>query len=695
MKITIHIISLCLLISGNICLSQNNYTIDGKVINDDNKSISDVGIFIKSDNSIYTLSDIHGNFSIKVPRDKYNDTLVFYHIAYNSVSLDVKKIIEDGKLIVTLSKNKNRLSEIVLSSDNNSIDSEFSTEKLTKFEIYASPSYNGDIIGGINFSRMSTNTEETPTLNLRGSPEKRSMVFINNVPLYRSNLKENFLNSINNVDFLSVSTSSIGNIEIYPSNPPVYFSNTSGGLINMNTPYTMEDRTAIFLSPIVLSLGLEKDLKQTMMLQANLYYVDLGLFRKFNFQIKDYIDYYRRMNGEITMNVNLDRTKIKIYSALTKDKISFSDFFSKDRNTIKSDVFKSYNVANIHFFLENVKIKFNSGISKILDSTRVKNYSSIDQNLTYYYSSLSANYFLEKSRFYGGLTFERAINREKEQMYVEPFIGSTYTISSNITIGAGVRKTVYNYQKLNPYSYNFLMKFSDEKNHNRFILSAGHYESLDFIDFNSGILKSNQITVEYNYEKDNHKAGISLYKKRDKDFYLKDRSFIYGDRDTYGLELSYKMDKEIFSTELSYLFIRSLFSYGKYNFRELDFPYFFKGLISVYATNSIRMSLSFISRPGSLYTPIKSNDYDISTKKYFPILSEDINGNRYNSYHRLDFSIDKSFSLKEMTIMLIGKISNLLDRKNERIELFDYASGDVKKDLYQEREFFIALVLML
>ena len=80
-----YLVPIALLFFSFIVNAQSYHTIFGRVVNEHGEGIEYVSIGIPKD-SVFTVSDIDGYFSLKIPEGK-NEDIRFFHVSYESVSL--------------------------------------------------------------------------------------------------------------------------------------------------------------------------------------------------------------------------------------------------------------------------------------------------------------------------------------------------------------------------------------------------------------------------------------------------------------------------------------------------------------------------------------------------------------------------------------------------------------------------------
>lgn len=232
------IIAIVLLHSVNMVYSQT-VIIKGHIADEQGNNLFAVNVYLLKHNTVGTLSDIDGNFLLKIatPDIIKNEYLVFSFIGYEPLKLPFDSINYFLPIDVVMIENTQMFNEVVVEG-RKSISREFSIKEMDKLKIYLNPLASADPLKAIAMLPSSTNTSETANPELRGSAANRTKVFLNGVPV--SNPVRN--SQINGIGFFSLfNPVLIKNMSVYPSNPPLIYGNTSAGMIDIETEDKLED----------------------------------------------------------------------------------------------------------------------------------------------------------------------------------------------------------------------------------------------------------------------------------------------------------------------------------------------------------------------------------------------------------------------------------------------------------------------
>ena len=106
---------------------------------------------------------------------------------------------------------------------------EFSIKKIEQLEIYTNPNAKADPLLAVNSLPAATTLDESANISLRGSSPAQTGIFLNDVPVYDA-VRFAQLNGIGTFSIFNASI--IQALQVFPSNPPLEFGNTSAGLIS-------------------------------------------------------------------------------------------------------------------------------------------------------------------------------------------------------------------------------------------------------------------------------------------------------------------------------------------------------------------------------------------------------------------------------------------------------------------------------
>jgi hypothetical protein len=111
---------------------------------------------------------------------------------------------------------------------------ELATTQITQMEIYLNATAKADPLLAVNSLPAATNPDETANVSLRGSPAEATGVYLNGVPL-RSAVRIDQSNGVG--QFSLFRQVPIRELRVYPSSPPLPFSQASAGVVAIETAF--------------------------------------------------------------------------------------------------------------------------------------------------------------------------------------------------------------------------------------------------------------------------------------------------------------------------------------------------------------------------------------------------------------------------------------------------------------------------
>jgi hypothetical protein len=719
----------------NSTFSQNkDFFIKGKVIDADGIStLPYVNVYIEGQSEFGTTTNEGGFFEIRLPSKTLDRSvnLIFSFIGYETKVIILNKQNINRFLLVKLDSSTETLDEVVITPISGESTKEFAVSKLKKKDIYSIPGASADPLLAVSILPYSTSIDEIANPSLRGSNPEQSVVLMNNVPIYNP-VRNNQLNGLGNFSIFNLQL--INQEQIYPTNPPINYGNSSGGVVEISTVQEVENTANLSLSLASLGGFISKKINNQSFIQAYSNYqfpkaflsvnkasfntlndfssLDLGVNYNFKINEKSYINTY---NYIITENVNIDIDILnqKLESDSSKQRFfNVSNYFKKVSNNVNFtfnlglDFSKSntkmgvYNIdsnENSHYLSSDLDLK----ISNVVTSKIGLNYS----RLNYSYSGYIPKYFFSIEK---GAPIEN-INTNIELPILESYLFTKIKLKP-LYLSFGVRKNLpLNIkvlgEKINKdyLSYQFNSRYNLKNN--SFIFSFGQYNSFSIpslLNQNLKFYSSNQFALDYSLKKNSYKISSSIYFKKDKvedlgrNDFLNINGFEPLKKDIFGIEFFYEQS---INSEL-----KTIFSYGLVNVDNNqndikykgnnDYNYSFK-LGGIYNFNGYTFSLLSNLRQGSPYTSIVSSFFNNEADAYQPVFSSDFNSERFIDYFTINFSANKYIPLKKgKSIVLFASMNNVLNNKNERNFIYNTDFSEVESDYFQMRNIYFGFIYL-
>ena len=503
------IITAVLLLLANINYSQ---TIDirGHISDKQKNNLFAVNIFLLKQNTVGTLSDIDGNFKLKIqdPKIIKGEYLVFSFLGYDPLKIALDSIDCSVPLSLIMSENMQSLNEVVVKG-RKSISREFSIKEVDKLQIYLSPMASGDPLKAIAMLPSSTNTSESVNPELRGSSANRTKVFLNGVPI--SNPVRN--SQINGIGFFSlINTELIKNMLVYPSNPPLIYGNTSAGMIDIETEEKLESNSfQISASLATAGICTSKKISEKSFIQlyGNLMFSKgfMTINPEINKQVKSFNsnDVGLNYHNEITENLtfNLYNYFVSESSDVLLNLLTWQD-------NAKAKTIRDFSVMNLKYHKSKNYISLNAGTNFSRSNFCFGNISSAIKQQQIYFSLNYKYLFSDKFTMQTGLSIEYgnfSFNDKAPELYYalspsspsfqhdtlmtknlpETYIYLRWNLFKGIILGGGLRKKIDFLQTDKPdyiswqanLRYNFM-------NNQSFLFSVGKYNNLTETKFLTG-----------------------------------------------------------------------------------------------------------------------------------------------------------------------------------------------------------------
>ncbi|MEJ8582701.1 carboxypeptidase-like regulatory domain-containing protein [Riemerella anatipestifer] len=708
---------LCIFIISFRGNAQEKFPLKGVVSDNQNIHISGAEIFLKNNPEWGVITNENGFFEINLPLEMKADTIVVVAAGYDSKYIPIR----GNNFKIVLEKEIKTIDEVILELKKN-ISTEFSTQNISQLEVYTNPNAQADILNGVNSTTVSTNTEETATPILRGS-NVGNRVFLNNVPLYNI-IKGSELNNIG--AFSIFNTAIINNLDVYPSTPPITLPNVSGGAIVINTQNSNKKTNNISITPVGGGSVFGRNFqKKNIYGQIFSNYTNLSLLKNMNGKSLENINQY--LNYDIGSNFNIrlnDNIRVNFFSQITKEIGNYKTNIFAYKDNFENETLRWYNVLNYDMIFGKNKLSFNMGYSYSEQESSFGN-MFLQGEEQYIYTSVDfKRKILDKLYGQAGMSYENiAINNHGfssvvyysyrkdipsvltnntiNLIYYSSYFYLKYRLNKNILLGGGIRNINYDNQNNTsiPMGYQGSISFLSNKKNHKILLSHGRYISYNFSNRNTHIIepiRAMQYTLEYNFNSRIVDIQTSIFYKNEKiNDYIYEGDYFYNKKKLYGGEiaLSKNLGKNI-KAQVSNTFLKPIIYNNNNKYKSYDnIDYFIKANVNILFKKNIQFNVSYITRPGTLYTPIVSSVYEPIYNIYKPIYSN-INSSRYKDYHLANLSISKNIKFHKASSILFVGINNFLNIKNEKSYVYTTEDYSTKQNmLFSQRTFFFGMTL--
>lgn len=664
-------------------------------------------VFLAQHRGLNAITDEKGFFTLNVADSIDTDTLIVSYLGYNEYKMPLTDKKKDYIILLTPKQNATTLSEVVVKA-NIIASKEFAVSQIDKTSIYMTPAAGADPLRAVALQSYSTSTDESANPQLRGSYGNYSRVIINGVPI-KNPVRNQQLNGIGNFSLFSADI--VGRQFVYPSNPPLEYGNSIGGIVALNTTDYLLERHETNLSLSLANIGIfhatQINNKSFIQVYGNKQISEP--YKWLNCSSLDYLNHFASTDCGLNYRTTLSK----------KSYINGYAYVVKETYQAERGMFNNYSIQNAknirNFNILNYRLHTDYGVWGI-------NAAYDMSNSNYYYGAVSdtteqKNVFISTSYKYyfpKGLTISLGVDYEyylyhNHGVYPNTIseIGDTTSVHCskgssiynkfetyiygkwqyrNFIFGASIRK-IYQIHAKPRWSYQANIKYKITDN-NSLIASLGQYNSLSLPSYfvpQIANATSKQISLDWKCNLNTEcEINAALYwKKENLPLYLVNGTGYQNvDNQIYGIEICGKYTWPYFEIYSSYSFLYSKMKYQEKMFpTDNSFRNMAKIMISYLNTKILNVSLSGLYRGGLPYTPIVSQNGS-------PIFGN-INSERYNNYFTLDLSINRLFRIGKVGIVLFTTITNITNHTNQQYCYYnkDYTQRFVKS--YNKRLLYV------
>ncbi len=695
-----------------ISATYSQTTITGHVY-EDKEPVFAANVFLAQHRCVNTITNEDGFFSIEVTDSLHTDTLIVSYLGYKDYKIPLTNWKEPCIISFTLSQSTTTLSEVVVIADPTA-SKEFAASQLDKTAIYMTPAAGADPLRAVALQPYSTSTEESANPQLRGSSSNYSRVVINGVPI-KNPVRNQQLNSIGNFSLFSADI--VGKEFVYPSNPPLEYGNSIGGIVALNTTENLSVKHETNLSLSLANAGIfhatQINDKSFIQVYGNRQMSEP--YKWLNGSSLNYLDNFASTDGGLNFRTTLsNKSYINGYAYVVKESYRaecgmYNNLGMQDAKNLRNFDILNYRLHSSHGVL---------GVNAAWDMT----------NSNYYYGAISdttrqRNVFVSasyKHYFPKGVTISIGADYEHNSYhYHGAYPTSIYEIENIVSAHYG--KGNIDYNKYEAYTYakwligDFILgasvreisqvgakpRWSYQANvkynlsrKSSLIASCGQYNALSLPNYfvrQVANATSRQMSVDW---KSNLTARCEVssaiyWKKESLPLYLlSDTGYQGVDNSILGIELSGKYTWSALEWSVSYSYLNARMKYQDKTFTSgNDFKHMAKLMMSYLNPKILNVSVSCLFRGGLPYTPIVSSN---SVPLY-----ANLNSERYNNYFTLDLSINRFFRIGKVGVVPFVTITNITNHANQQYLYYsrDYDQQFVK--LYNKRLLYIGCSVRL
>lgn len=597
------------------------------------------------------------------------------------------------------------LQEVVLTHRKTPILKDFSIKEVKRLDVYNNPNTFGDILRAAANLPSSTETEESAEISIRGTGSNQSVLFFNNVPIYKSFRGTNTIAGLSTFSVLNTQT--VKSLNVFSGNPPLYLGHSSGGLIEAHTVESLEGRNATFSIGISTVGGYYADKyapNKTSFFQVFTNHSFSDIFKAINNETFPYIKKF--FTQDVGLNTRIffnEKNYMNFYSFNNFDRASFEEQLLTYKGEAFSKEHRNLNILNFtHIITPKTYWQYNlmADINKELFTFgNIKNHT------------FKRDFFASVSWVHNQRKIGVQIGADCDYR-VYSFEGTYNTLPFQYSVTAP--KEVFDtYSKLNSLQGYFVLKYRPHykftasysgrvskaflqhsdlffnqqlslryttNNQQSIVFSVGNYSNYGIATypyFSFPLYQSQQATFDFQQQFKNGNFSISVYYNR----LTADVNTSYQWEDTtmnapikqciLGTELladiliakqfKWKIAVAVFSNKEKMKDIEYNSTKDISPIIKTDLQYSFKALKTV-------CNIAFTYRKGKRYTPVVSSYIQNGVR--FPIFG-DKNSMELPYCSKIDLNIYRIFPLKKGNFVVYTTLANILNTKNISKEIYD------------------------
>ena len=670
---------------------------------ENNEPLPGANIFLYSDWSTGSTTNVNGAFEFKITNLKSDDTLIVSYVGYKEVHIPVAKSVKH--LTIRLEAFAHMLEASVVTA-RRIIAEEFTVKQMKQLDIYLNPAAKADPLLAINAMPASTTTDESASISLRGSRPDETGIYLNDVPIYDA-IRFSQLNGIGT--FSIFNTDIIERMHVFAGNPPLEYGNSASGLVSLQTNNKIPDGPTNTIALSLANFGALTSRKlgdKTALVVFGNYQpsqIFTGLNQDSMRDLENFNSYDLGLHVMHNFNSNL---RFKLFNYSNAEGYEFNTRVPSYTGVFDMYKKRNYTIANFLSQQDHSEITVNSGYN-ISQEGYQYSITDIDVYKQDLFFSATYQHFFDKWSIKAGGSYDYRINDSngskpiydhaqdmdhptisfstiEEYNLPEFFAYTKLNLTDNLIFGTGVRKNVVIDRTPNYWSYQGNLNYNIKEKHN-FNLSAGHYNRLampNAQDYKITHYMSNQYSLDYTLTTDLFELQTSVFKK----------NVFHGDYedDIIGGEFYTKINiKPVeFQFSITSLDVEIKTDVETYP-SDYDLDYFVRSSLKYKVRDIFEISTIYIFRQGSYYRPVITSYLDTETQTYHPVYEDWDSAERLPDYHKIDVSISKYWVLNsKLALVLYANVSNLLNYDNVMAVNYNWDYSVSFNELYSQRSIY-------
>lgn len=600
----------------------------------------------------------------------------------------------------------------------------FSPSTLGLLDIVTDARANADPILAANDLPSSTNVAGNATLSLRATRPAISRLYLDDVPVFEFVRGGNLDNATQSGSILNLGNTK--DVEVYPSNPPLYLAGSSGGALRALPPTTANRGGNLSVNTAAASLtGTLAPSSGRSFLTLSGLYSDLQPQLSINDDLTDLISRLRlrsitaigrasifdqsALNGFVQAETESGRFPVALYGQRT--------LFAQSSDRVRA--LSSYTTP-----VGAAILTINASYTRSQTRQEYAGFSSINNNRYIFLGTDFAGDGLGSRLVYRiGLDADSARQTSNETVFtttlpidpntpsrvqnantdVSGYAFASYRLSPNFLVSAGTRKTIFTGIG-HAFSAQGSMTATTSDRRHKLIISAGKYFGIELPQFAyyGGLARSrsHQFELDYIFNMPGVRLGLSVYNSTEssdqtRSALAEGRFYVFDDTLTGIGRRTMTTGVEAFGviSPLSGLELKASLSHisqdilidGTKARGTNDFNYIARGAIR-YQLGEMTLNFAATAREGAPFTRIIGYQTEVEDTR-IPVVGL-TNDARLPPFFSLDLSLAQPIQLSS-TIKPLAflSINNLLDRRNASSQALNEDPASLQLRRYAGRVF--------
>lgn len=585
------------------------------------------------------------------------------------------------------------------------ISSAYAPTTIGKLEILTDPMARADALLAVANLPGSTNADSSADIQLRGSAASLSRAYFNDVPLYevvRGSAVDRATRG-----FSVFNSSIIKDVEVYPSNPPLYLANASGGAVRILPDDAANEASTAYASLAGAGVTRTIPLGNGGQVQVYASMTDLAPMLAVNPTLRDVTDSFRSSAVGASAGFRPDpQTRIGLLTVLDGEVGRYPYLYFSRPSLNRSVRLRSYNVASIERGIGDVRLKVDGAFTEIRGRQDVSGYRTRTDNRYTYLSAdaamplpsplaeirtgMASETFNLRTDSTGGTPI--AFQGRQRAGITAAFGYLSLRPLGPAVVAVGLRVPVQGDPGQSAsYQASTTFRLGDGQ---KFIVGVGRYSSLAVPDAPTperlASAVSEQASIDYKFDRSTLHVSLGLYVKRDVVARL--ITYIHGLDAQLSTDLSNRVSVSGAFTTVAPRIRDGALSYRADNF----LAYLVRLSTRVELNVTTVATASFVTRSGTPYSAIETVRVD-AMGSLFPIRSAIPNQRQLGSYQTLDLNLTNIMTWWPGNAKPIGflSVTNLLDRRNPSRVDIDPVTLAERSLFYQRRALTLGIVFQL